>query len=158
MHNEVFRKWCWNENFSNLKHIVKCTRSMSEMDADQEIQNRSVDFFVLSSGRVQFSVRIYKSEQWSDFCWLTHTPLNPNIRDKKYCRGSLWAWGACRLGLICMYMYKGFIIVTTSKPSILIVLKPPKPRSPKGGGSRQYVHFGISILKMYFIRIFVSLE
>ncbi len=33
-------------------------------------------------GIVQYFARIYKSEQRSDYCWPTHPPLNPNIRDQ----------------------------------------------------------------------------
>ncbi len=34
-------------------------------------------------GIVQYFVRIYKSEQRSDYSWPTHPSLNPNIRDSK---------------------------------------------------------------------------
>ncbi len=34
-------------------------------------------------GIVQYFVRIYKSEQRSNYSWPTHPPLNPNIRDQK---------------------------------------------------------------------------
>ncbi len=33
-------------------------------------------------GIVQYFVRIYKSEQRSDYSWPTHAPLNANIRDQ----------------------------------------------------------------------------
>ena len=34
-------------------------------------------------GIIQYFVRIYKSEQRSDYSWPTHPPLNPNIHDQK---------------------------------------------------------------------------
>ncbi len=50
-------------------------------------------------GIVQYSVRIYKSEQRSYYSWPTHPPLNPNIRDQK----NLYAYG---LSFICkIYSY-----------------------------------------------------